>query len=205
MIVTWRIGLRLALIMIVAIVLQVSFFSYLTLFGATPNIIPLIAVTLGLLGGSMTGAVCGFALGFLLDSVLLATLGISSLTLLAVGYLAGRYREGTEISNTLMPPILIGVLTAAAAAAFSALQLMLGIETQVSLLVLREIFVQGLLAFLFAIPFYPLIRRVLRPAIVDDVVAGRRMGSPIRASSKRPRRRLGRRRSPRVRRATGVS
>ena len=51
---------------------------------------------------------------------------------------------------------------------------MLGIDTQVSLLVLREVFVQGLLAFLFAIPFYPLIRRVLRPAIVDDVVAGRR-------------------------------
>ena len=54
---------------------------------------------------------------------------------------------------------------------------MLGVDTPVSLLVLREIFVQGLLAFLFAIPFYPLIRRVLRPAIVDDVVAGRRMGS----------------------------
>jgi rod shape-determining protein MreD len=205
MIVTWRIGLRIALIMIVAIVLQVSFFSYLTLFGTTPNIIPLVAVTLGLLGGAMTGAVCGFVLGFLLDSVLLATLGISSLTLLAVGYLAGRYREGTEISNTLMPPILIGVLTTAAAAAFSALQLMLGIETQVSLLVLREIFVQGLLAFLFAIPLYPLIRRVLRPAIVDDVVAGRRMGSPLRASSRRPRRRLSRRRAPRVRRVSGVS
>ena len=205
MIVTWRIGLRIALIMVVAVVLQVSFFSYLTLFGTTPNIIPLVAVTLGLLGGAMTGAVCGFALGFLLDSVLLATLGISSLTLLAVGYLAGRYREGTEISNTLMPPILIGVLTVAAMAAFSALQLMLGIETQVSLLVLREIFVQGLLAFLFAIPFYPLIRRVLRPAIVDDVVAGRRMRSPIRAGSDRPRRRPSRRRSPRVRRATGIS
>ncbi len=81
---------------------------------------------------------------------------------------------------------------------------MLGIDTQVSLLVLREVFVQGLLAFLFAIPFYPLIRRVLRPAIVDDVVAGRRMGSPIRGSN-RPRRRLLRRRSARVRRATGVS
>ncbi len=30
----------------------------------------------------MVGAVCGFVLGFMLDSVLLATLGISSLTLL---------------------------------------------------------------------------------------------------------------------------
>ena len=205
MIVTWRIGLRIALIMIVAVVLQVSFFSYLTLFGTTPDIIPLVAISLGLLGGAMVGAVSGFVLGFVLDSVLLATLGVSSLTLLAVGFLAGRYREGTQISNTLMPPILIGVLTMASSAAFSAIQLMLGIDVQVSLLVLREIFVQGLLAFLLAIPFYPLIRRVLRPAIVDDVVAGRRMTSPIRAGSRRPRRRTSRRRAPRVRRAAGMS
>jgi rod shape-determining protein MreD len=181
MIVTWRIGLRIAVIMVLTVVLQVSFFSYLTLFGTTPNIIPLVAVSLGLLGGAMIGAICGFILGFLLDSVLFATLGISSLMLLAVGYLAGRYREGTEISNTLMPPLLIGVLTMAASAGFAAIQLMLGIDVQVSLLVLREIFVQGLLAFVLAIPFYPLIRRVLRPAIVDDVVAGSRMRTPISA------------------------
>lgn len=206
MIVTWRIGVRMALIMIVAVVLQLSFFSYLTLFGTTPNIIPLVAVSLGLLGGAMVGAVCGFVLGFVLDSTLFATLGVSSLVLVAVGYLAGRYREGTEISNTLMPPLMIGVLTMAASAGFSALQLMLGIDAQVSLLVLREIFIQGLLAFLLAIPLYPLIRRMLRPAIVDDVVAGRRMGSPISAAGKRrPRRRASRRRIPRIRRATGAS
>jgi rod shape-determining protein MreD len=205
MIVTWRIGLRIAVIMILTVVLQVSFFSYLTLFGTTPNIIPLVAVSLGLLGGAMIGAICGFILGFVLDSVLFATLGVSSLILLAVGYLAGRYREGTEISNTLMPPLLIGALTIAAATGFAAIQLMLGIDVQVSLLVLREIVVQGLLAFVLAIPFYPLIRRVLRPAIVDDVVAGRRMRTPISAGGQRSRRRRARRRAPRMRRATGVS
>jgi rod shape-determining protein MreD len=205
MIVTWRIGLRIVLVMVVAIVLQLSFFSYLTLFGTTPNIIPLVAVTLGLLGGAMVGAICGFALGFVLDSTLLATLGVSSLMLLAVGYLAGRYREGTEIANTLMPPLLIGVLTMATQAGFSAIQLMLGVDTQVSLLILREIFVQGLLAFLLAIPFYPLIRRVLRPAIVDDVVAGRRMRTSISAGAGGSRRRRSRRRAPRMRRATGLS
>jgi rod shape-determining protein MreD len=167
---------------------------------------PLVVISLGLLGGAMIGAVCGFVIGLVLDSVLFATLGVSSLVLLAVGYLAGRYREGTEISNTLLPPILIGALTMAASAGFAAIQLMLGVDTEVSLLVLREIVVQGLLAFLLAIPFYPLIRRVLRPAIVDDVVAGRRMGTPISAAgSRRPRRRASRRRIPRMRRATGVS
>jgi rod shape-determining protein MreD len=205
MIITWRIGLRIALIIVVATVLQLSFFSYLTLFGTTPNIIPLVAVTLGLLGGAMVGAICGFVLGFVLDSTLFATLGVSSLVLLAVGYLAGRYREGTEIANTLVPPLMIGALTMAASAGFSAIQLMLGVDVQVSLLILREIFVQGLLAFLLAIPFYPLIRRVLRPGIVDDVVAGRRMRTPISAGSRRSRRRSSRRRVPRMRRATGVS
>jgi rod shape-determining protein MreD len=85
MIVTWRIGLRIALIVVVTIVLQISFFSYLSLFGTTPNVVPLMVVSLGLLGGGMIGAVCGFAAGLLLDSALLQTLGVSSLVLLGAG------------------------------------------------------------------------------------------------------------------------
>jgi len=191
MIVTWRIGLRIALALIAAVVLQVSFFSYLTFFGTTPDIVPLVVVTLGLLGGAVLGAVVGFATGLLLDSALLGTLGASSLVLLTAGYLAGRYREGTEISNSLIPPLLIAALTTGVAAGFAALQLMLGIHTPVSLLILREIFVKGLLAFVLAIPLYPLIRRILRPAIVHDVAGAAR--SPISAASRRSRRARGRR------------
>ena len=200
MIVTWRIGLRIALIVVVTIVLQISFFSFLSLFGTTPNVVPLMVVSLGLLGGGMIGAVCGFAAGLLLDSALLQTLGVSSLVLLGAGYLAGRYREGAEISNSLIPPLLAGALTTAAAAGFAAIQLMLGVHAPVSLLVLREIFVQGLLAVVLTTPIYPLIRWALRPAIVDDLaVLGAR--SPItRGASRR-----GRARGRRIRRAAEVS
>ena len=200
MIVTWRIGLRIALIVVVTIVLQISFFSYLSFFGTTPNVVPLMVVSLGLLGGGMIGAVCGFAAGLLLDSALLQTLGVSSLVLLGAGYLAGRYREGAEVSNSLIPPLLAGALTTAAAAGFAAIQLMLGVHTTVSLLVLREIFVQGLLAVLLTIPIYPLIRWALRPALVDDLaVLGAR--SPITRGTARASRARGRR----IRRAAGVS
>ena len=200
MIVTWRIALRIALIVVITIVLQISFFSYLTLFGTTPNVVPLMVVSLGLLGGVMVGAVCGFGTGLLLDSALLQTLGVSSLVLLGAGYLAGRFREGAEVSNSLIPPLLVGVLTTAAAAGFAAIQLMLGVETTVSLLVLREIFIQGLLAVLLAIPIYPLIRRILRPALVDDLaVLGAR--SPITRGLAR----AGRARGRRIRRAAGYS
>jgi rod shape-determining protein MreD len=183
MIVTWRIALRIALIIVLAVVLQISFFSYLSLLGATPDVVSVAVVSLGLLGGGVIGAACGFATGLLLDSVLLQTLGVSSLVLLSIGYLAGRYREGFEISNSLVPPLLAGGLTLLGAAGFAAIQLMLGVETPVSLLVMREIVVKGLLAFLFALPFYPLIRRALRPALVDEgprsallSAAGRRTG-----------------------------
>jgi rod shape-determining protein MreD len=196
-IVTRRIGIRVGLIIVGAVLLQISFFSYLTFFGTTPDVIPLVVVSLGLLGGGVIGAVCGFGTGLLLDSALLQTLGVSSLVLLAAGYLAGRYREGAQISNSLIPPLLAGALTAGAAAGFAAIQLMLGVDTPVSLLVLREIFVQGLLGFLLMIPLYPLIRRILRPGIVDDrVAAGAR--TPITTA---PRRRARSRRARRMARA----
>ena len=184
MIVTRRIALRIALIILAAVVLQVSFFSHLTILGSTPNVVPVAVVSLGLLGGGVVGAVCGFATGLLLDSVLLQTLGVSSLVLLSIGYLAGRYREGVEITSSLVPPLLAGGFTLLGASAFAAVQLLLGVEAPVSLLVLREILVQGLLAIFLALPFYPLIRRVLRPALIDEVPA-RRLLTPGRGRARR--------------------
>jgi rod shape-determining protein MreD len=173
MIVTWRIGVRLALIVLVTVILQVSFFSLIPMLGAVPDLVPVVVVSLGLLGGGVVGAVCGFAAGLLLDSVLLQTLGASSLVLLSVGYLAGRYREGFEITNSLVPSLLAGGFTLLAGAGYAAVQLMLGVDTPVSLLILREILVQALLAILLALPTYPLLRRVLRPALIDTAVSHR--------------------------------
>ena len=146
MIVTRRIAVRIALIILATVIVQAAFFSQLSLFGAAPNVVPVVVVCLGLLGGGVVGAVCGFATGFLFDSLLLQTLGVSSLVLLSVGYLAGRYRESFEIKDASTPALLAGGFTLLATAGFAALQLMLGVESAVSLLVLREIIVQSLLA-----------------------------------------------------------
>jgi rod shape-determining protein MreD len=174
MIVTWQVALRIALVIVLAAVVQLAFFSNLSVLGAIPDVLPVIAVSLGLLGGGVVGAVCGFALGLLVDSLMLQTLGVSSLVLLTVGYLAGRWRENFEITSALIPPLLTGGLTLLGAFMFAALQLMLGVESPVSLLVLREILVKGLLAALLAVPLYPLVRLALRPALVDDTPRRRR-------------------------------
>lgn len=185
MIVTKRIALRIALIVLATVILQVSFFSYLQLFGAIPNVIPVVVVTLGLLGGGVVGAVCGFITGLLLDSLLLQTLGVSSLVLLSVGYLAGRYREGVEITSAWVPPLLAGGFTLVAAGGLAAIELMLGVDASVSILFLREVIVQGLLAVILAIPLYPLIRRILAPALIDYEPTRRLLVPGLRRSRRR--------------------
>jgi rod shape-determining protein MreD len=193
MIVTRRIALRLAVILLVAVVLQISFFSYIGLLGSTPDVLPVVIVSLGLLGGAVAGAVCGFAAGFLVDSALLQTLGVSSLVLLSIGYLAGRYRERAEISNRWTPALLAGALTLGGATGFAAIQLMLGVDTPVSLLVVREIIVQALLATLLAFAVYPLLRRLLAPALIDHQPGRRRLRlpRPLRRRRKRTGRSIG--------------
>jgi rod shape-determining protein MreD len=190
MIVTPRISLRIALIVIVAVILQTSFFSYLSIVGTAPYLLPAVVVCLGLLGGAVVGAVSGFAAGFLLDSILLQTLGVSSLVLLSIGYLAGRYREGFEFKGLGVPALLAGGFTLLGTTAFAALQLLLGVDADVSLLVVREIFVQSLLAIPFGFVVYPICHRLLRAALIDfqpEPRKQRRLRLPFRGRGRRKR------------------
>ncbi len=202
MIVTRRITLRLGLILIAAVVLQVAFFSLIGVLGSTPDVLPVVVVSLGLLGGAVAGAVCGFIAGFLVDSVLLQTLGVSSLVLLSIGYLAGRYREGSAVSNRWTPALLAGGLTLVGATGFAALQLMLGVDVPVSLLIVREIIVQALLATLLALGIYPLLRRILAPALIDHQPSSSPRRLTIRGLR---RRRLGRKPAPAAAGSTAIT
>jgi rod shape-determining protein MreD len=174
MIVTPKIASRIAAIVLLGVVLQLSFFSKLTVLGTTPDILPLLVVSLGLLGGSMTGAVCGFSVGLLVDCLLVEALGATSLVLLSAGYLAGLYRERFDVTSPLVPPMLCMGLTLFSELAFSAVQLMLGIDAQLSWLIARDILLESLFALLIAIPFYIAIRRVLAPALITDRAVRRR-------------------------------
>ncbi len=178
MILTPKILARLVAIVIVGVLLQVTFFSRVALFHTSPDILPALVAILGLFGGSMTGAVAGFSAGLLLDCLLIAPLGGGSLVLLSTGYLAGLFRERFEITSSLLPPLLCALATLYAEFAFGAVELMLGVDSAVSALVLRDILVKSVFAFFLGWPIYLGLKRVLRPAIVDDPERDRRR--PVR-------------------------
>jgi rod shape-determining protein MreD len=163
---------RLALLGVVVAILQVVFFSKITVLGASPDVVILVVASIGLLGGSVAGAVAGFSLGLLLDSLLLQTLGASSLALLTVGYLAGRYRESFGRATRGATVLLAGGLTLLGVTAFAAIQVMLGVESNVSHLIIRDAILKGLMAMALILPIYAGIRRLLRPALIDEQRAG---------------------------------
>ncbi len=174
MILTPKIVIRITLIGLLGVLLQLSFFSQVTLFHVSPDILPALVVCLALLGGSLTGAVAGFSIGFFVDCLLVEALGISSLVLLGVGYAAGLFRERFEIHSSLTPALLCMGLTLAAELGFAAIQLLLGIDAPVSLLVVRDLLLKSVYAFFLGWPIYLIVRRALRPALVEEPKQHRR-------------------------------
>jgi len=168
MILTPKILARLVAIVLLAVILQLSFFSQVAVFHTSPDILPALVISLGLLGGTMTGAVTGFSVGFLLDCLLIEPLGGGSLVLLSIGYLAGLFRERFEIHSPLVPPLLCMGLTVFAELGFGAIELMLGADATVSSLVVRDILIKGIFAFFLGWPIYLGLRRALRPALVEE-------------------------------------
>jgi rod shape-determining protein MreD len=189
---------RMVAIVLLGVILQLSFFSQVALFHVAPDVLPALVISLGLLGGSLTGAVCGFSVGFLLDCLLIAPLGGGSLVLLTTGYLAGLFRERFEIDNQLMVPLLCVAGTLFAELGFGAVQLMLGIDAPISTLVFRDMLIKSAFAFFLGWPIYIGVKRALRPALVEEPEARRGRRLRPRGTGRRRRGPGRRRRTPTV-------
>jgi rod shape-determining protein MreD len=160
--------LRVALLVIVSVVVQLAVVSQFTFWGANADLTPLIPLAVGLLGGPVAGALVGFFTGLVMDMSLVQTLGVSSLLLTGVGYMAGRYRELRDASHTLLPPIAAAIATLAYATAFSLMQFLLGVDAPVSGLVARDILIGVAVNAVLAIPLFAVVRAALRPSLVDS-------------------------------------
>jgi len=109
-------GLRASAVLFVAAMLQVVIVSSLVVVGGAPDLLLVTVVALGLLRGSVAGAVFGFAAGLIVDLLTLETLGVTSLVLTLAGFWAGRWIETTGRGRRLAPVIAVGVITVLAGA-----------------------------------------------------------------------------------------
>ena len=160
--------IRLGVVALLAVLLQTAALSQISLLGATPDIGPLVVVSVGLLCGPVPGALMGFLVGVLVDVALLQTLGISSLVYVVVGHYSGLMRDTLRDPQATLLPLAAGALgTFVALTLFSLLQFLLGIEAPVSFELVRQIISTVLITALFALPVHALVRRALGPTIED--------------------------------------
>ena len=186
-----RLVLRLVLLALGTVVIQEAAVSQISIFGISADLTPLMVMSVGLLAGSLTGAVMGFATGLLVDTVLVQTLGITSLLYIAIGYWAGRLRELRDPAHGLVPLAAGAAATAVAGIGMTLIQFLLGVDAPVSLLLFQQIFITILVNTLISLPVYAAVRRIVHPALPDDPRRRRRRAyttgglSPLQSSSRR--------------------
>jgi rod shape-determining protein MreD len=186
-----RLPLRLVLLGFLTVVIQQSAVSQISIFGVSADLTPLVVMSVGLLTGSLLGAITGFGIGLFVDLVLVQTLGVTSLLYIAIGYWSGRLRELRDPAHGLVPLAVGAAATAVAGVGMALIQFLLGVDAPVSLLLVQQLFITVLVNTLIALPVYALVRRIIQPALPDDPRRRRRRAyttgglSPLQRPSER--------------------
>lgn len=163
-----KLVIRLVLLAIVSVVIQEAAISQITVFGVSADVTPLVVMSVGLLTGSLAGAVVGFGVGLFVDMALVQTLGVTSLLYIAIGYWSGRLRELRDPANGLVPLAMGAAATAFAGLGMAVIQFLLGVDAPVSFLLLQQIIITVLVNTLLALPVYVLVRRIIAPVLPQD-------------------------------------
>ena len=156
-----------AVLLFLAVVVQATIMGSIQIFGGTPDLVLVLLLVCALLRGSVFGAIGGFWAGFLLDTVYLGTLGVTSLLLTLAGYWIGRYGETTGRDRAHAPFVSVAVVTVLFAVGELALHFLLGEPVETRAALVDSMPGTLLLNLLLTVPVYALVRRLLIPAWRD--------------------------------------
>jgi rod shape-determining protein MreD len=148
-------------VVFVAALVQVVIVSSILIGGGSPDLLLVVVVCLGLLRGSIPGAVLGFAGGVIVDVVTLGTLGFTSLVLTLAGFWAGRYGETTGRGRRFAPVIAVGAITLLAGAFGYVLQYLLDEEVVAQHALVTALAPAFVLNLIIALPVHRLVRSIV--------------------------------------------
>ena len=162
-------GLKAAVLLFIAAILQVSIFSQVHVLGGVPDLVLVMLVAVSLLRGAIYGALGGFFAGLLVDTATLGNLGLTSLVLTVAGYWIGRYGETTGRDRGHAPFTSVAVVTVLYSLGQLFLQFVLG-EPAPAGVVVHALPLGLLLNLLLTLPVYGLVRRLFPPQQIGDRV-----------------------------------
>jgi rod shape-determining protein MreD len=158
---------RLLVMLVVTVLLQTTVAPHIRVLGASPDVALVAVVCVGLLRGPEAGAVFGFLAGAGISFAVFGPLGLSSLVLVVVGYVAGRYAEAAATSSGLAPIIVVLGGTALGEVLYSLVQFLLDHQVPFSFFFTRVFVPVIVLNTLLAAPGYLLARLWLGEGVAD--------------------------------------
>ncbi len=155
---------RLAVVLLVATLLQTALAPHLRLLGAYPDFALIVVVCVALVKGSEAGAVFGFLTGIISAIALMEPFGLSAFVFVLVGFLAGRYAETADLPAGVAPLLSVFVATLVASVLSAMAQFLLAREVPLDFFLWRVLLPSLVLNTLLAAPIYLLVRVWLRGA-----------------------------------------
>ncbi len=153
----WAVGL----VVLAAVLAQVSVLPWMRLLGGWPDVVAGAVVAVALLRGQLVGAVAGFAGGLMVELASpVGTLGVYALLYLIVGAFAGRYCEREESQSVLPALVMNAAAIAFVQVGYAAVQVMLGGRLLVADFV-REVLLPTLVLSTLLFPVTLLVARKL--------------------------------------------
>jgi rod shape-determining protein MreD len=121
-------GARLGALIVLIVVIQVTVFPHLRLFGVVPDLGLLVALAVGYHERPEAGAIAGFVAGFGFDLFLETPLGLDALTYALVGYGIGVLESGLFRSPRWLPSFLGAAGGLAGGLLFIGLGVLVGVD-----------------------------------------------------------------------------
>ena len=155
---------RLAVLLVIAALLQTTVAPHIRILGANPDFALIIIVCVALMKGSEIGAVFGFLTGVMVAIALMEPFGLSAFVFVLVGYFAGRYAETADLSAGFAPLLTTFAATLVANILFAMAQFLLERQVPMGFFLGRVLIPSLIINTLLAAPLYLVVRLGLRGA-----------------------------------------
>lgn len=163
---SWLQRLRLALLIVAAVVLQTTVFSSgLRVFDVMPDIGLVLTVAIAYQQGPERGAAFGFAAGLAIDLFLDTPTGLSALSFSLVGYGVGVVQSGMVRSTRWIAPIMGFLGGVAGGALFICVGALAGQDQLLAFRSVKVILIAGVYDALLAFVAFPIARWATRQPI----------------------------------------
>jgi rod shape-determining protein MreD len=152
---------KIPLVLLLFLVIELTVLDRLRVFGAGPDIMLLLAIMAGIVGGPRAGVLFGFAAGIALDLFLETPMGLSALVFCLVGYAVGSIQGGVLRASWWIPIVTTFVASVAGVLLYALVATVVGLPE----LVTPHLFVVAAVVGAFNALVAPIALRLVRWSI----------------------------------------